>query len=152
MEEITIRLMEKRDKQAVSEFFDNLDEVAKRFFDINGANRRVTMRFFDDADTDARRRYVAMENGKMIGYVYLRDVDTMIPWLGIASVPEARGKHLGTKMLQTVIDWAKSAGKGGILLTTHKENFTAQHLYEKCGFKRLAVCEEIDEYLYLLRF
>lgn len=152
MDEIEIRLMQKDDKERVSRFFDTLDDTARRFFDIGGANRRRTMMFFDDSDTDARVRFVAIEGDEMIGYVYLRDTDTMIPWLGIAVSPAARGKHLGTRLMQTAKDWALSHGKGGILLTTHTENLAGQHLYEKSGYTRLGIDGNNGEYLYLLRF
>lgn len=49
---------------------------------------------------------------------------------------EARRKGYGEKLLQQVIQFAKDKGTKGILLETNEDNFVAQNLYEKSGFKR----------------
>ncbi|MCQ2385322.1 MAG: GNAT family N-acetyltransferase [Clostridia bacterium] len=151
-DDIVLRPMEQTDKEAVAAFFDSMDETGKRFFDIGGANRKVTMRFFDGSDTEPRKRFAAFLGKEMIGYVYLKETNRKIPWLGIAVSPKARGKHLGKRLMDYAAGWAEERGYGGILLTTHKENEAGQRLYEKCGYEKLGVFSANGEYLYLLRF
>lgn len=53
--------------------------------------------------------------------------------------------------MQTAHDHAVTAGKGGILLTTHVSNLRGQGLYERSGYERMGM-HSSGEILYLLRF
>ena len=147
-----IRLMEMGDRERVERFFDQMAPDSRSFFNRNNGNRNWAMRFFDGTDTQAMRRWIAVEDGEMVGYVFLWDIDTMIPWLGIAVAERLRGRHFGEKLIAEADTWCRGEGKGGILLTTHMANVRAQTLYEKCGFERLGVHGASNELLYLKRF
>jgi len=55
--------------------------------------------------------------------------------LGITLLKEYRGQGIGTRLMESVIEWAKG---GGVLtrieLEVYPHNARAIHLYEKCGF------------------
>lgn len=150
--EPNIRLIQPGDRDMMVQFFDQMGPEARVLFNRNNGNRNWAMQYFEGTDKLAMRRWVADDNGRMAGYVFLWDVDTMIPWLGIAVAEYMRGQHFGEKLIRTAEQWCREQGKGGIMLTTHMANVRAQALYERCGFERLGVHSASNELLYLLRF
>jgi RimJ/RimL family protein N-acetyltransferase len=75
----------------------------------------------------------------MIGTVILWDWTKPVPWFGICSRDGWQGQGLGNRMMTCAVEYAKQHGKGGILLTTHKENLRAQALYKKYDFETIGV-------------
>lgn len=138
------------DKKLVNDFFDNMGFDSKMFFNRGDGNRQNALKFFDGTLKN-HTCWMAVQNGKMVGYVFLWDVDKGVVWFGIAVSDELKGKGLGRKLAETAIDYAKDNGKGGVMLTTHCANFRGQALYEKCGFKKIGT-DPSGEYLYLLNF
>ena len=152
MNDITIRLIEPGDKDRLLRFFAQMAPDSRSFFNRHDGNLKWALRYFEGADTQAMRRWIAVQDGEMVGYVFLWDVDTMIPWLGIAVAESMRGRHFGQTLIETAEAWCRQEGKGGILLTTAMANVRAQVLYERCGFDRLGVHSQSNELLYLKRF
>ena len=154
MPEPLIRLMQMDDRDRVLRFFGQMGPDSRSFFNRNNGNLNWTLRFFDGTDKLAMRRWVAVDGDEMVGYVFLWDVNTMIPWLGIAVAESMRGKHFGQKLMDTAEQWCREQGKGGILLTTNVANLRAQILYERCGYARMGLYNEsnYNEILYLKRF
>ena len=150
IDNIQIREFTCNDKDLVTEFFDQMGGETRAFFNRNEGNRKTAMGYFDAAAQNTVF-FMAEQYGKMIGYVFLWDMDTMIPWLGISVHEEYKGKKLGKKLMDFVIDFAKEKSKGGILLTTHVANMRAQALYERSGFYYMGR-HTSGESLYLLRF
>jgi hypothetical protein len=74
-----------------------------------------------------------------------------VPWLGIAVSEEAKGCHLGTRLMEFAKNYALQHGKGGILLTTHRANIRGQALYEKSGYEYLGD-HKSGELMYILDF
>ena len=68
------------------------------------------------------------------GYGYVSDD---IPELGIALVKEARGKGLGTKLMNSIIEEAKRNGYKSLSLSVDVANTNAVNLYRKFGFIEL---------------
>ena len=152
MSEPVIRLLQKDDLERFSAFFEQMGPDSKLFFNRHDGNRSWGMRFFSGTETQDILRWVAVDDDKIVGYVFLWDIHTAIPWLGIAVAESMRGKHFGEKLIGHAKDWAIEHGKGGILLTTHLANLRAQTLYERCGFQRMGIDNGNLELLYLLRF
>lgn len=150
--ELEIRPMAMDDRDRVERFFAGLGASARAFFNRDGGNLQGARKFFDGTDAQDVRRWVAVENGEMVGYVFLWDVKTGIPWLGIATADCMRGRGLGGKLMNCAEAWCRAQNKAGILLTTHTANIHAQALYERCGFERLGFHFASGELLYLKRF
>ncbi|MDP9991069.1 putative acetyltransferase [Variovorax boronicumulans] len=55
--------------------------------------------------------------------------------LGIALLPEARGRGLGTQLLQAAIDRSWARGLTRIELSVRADNLNAKALYERLGFE-----------------
>lgn len=98
--------------------------------------------------------FVALEpnNSKPVGFTQLypkyssaRAVKNWI--LNDLYVEEAYRKHgVGSKLIETVMNFAKENGATFVEISTAKENFTAQKLYEQIGFKKQS--PEVDFYTY----
>lgn len=150
IENMIIRDFMPSDKELVTAFFDQMSGETRAFFDRADCNRRTAMKYF--AGGGQNMKYCLAEcGGKMAGYVFMWDLHTMIPWLGIAVAEEYKGKHLGRRLIAHMADYAREKGRGGILLSTHVANISAQSLYERTGFIRLGM-QSGSEALYLLRF
>ena len=87
----------------------------------------------------------------MIGYVFLYEASSSVPWLGIAVHEAYKGLGLGRRLIAHAVGRARSLGKGGVLLTTHVANLRGQSLYSRMGFERMGI-HTSGEVLYLLRF
>lgn len=86
----------------------------------------------------------------MIGYVFLWDIDTTLPWLGIALHDDYKGRWLGKKLIAHAHDWAQSNGKGGVILITAEDNLRGQKLYEGMGYQYYGI-HPSGERLYIKR-
>lgn len=89
-----------------------------------------------------RRTFIAVdkdENGKefVAGYVFLWELNTKAPWLGIAVSKVWKGRHLGRYLMRYAEEYCEKHGKGGIFLTTHIANVRAQKLYVRSGYRHL---------------
>jgi ribosomal protein S18 acetylase RimI-like enzyme len=74
---------------------------------------------------------------EMCGYVFLWDLHTQVPWLGVCVRDGYKGKGIGSMLMRHVETYCRERGKGGILLTTHVDNHKAQGLYEKVGYETI---------------
>ena len=74
-------------------------------------------------------------------------VDEKTPELAIAVVPNARGKGVGSALLDALLARARAAGHEAISLSVDKRNSGAIHVYEEHGFSRVA---ESDDSLTML--
>jgi RimJ/RimL family protein N-acetyltransferase len=152
---LQIRLMTAEDKPLAEEFFAQMSDISAGFFNMQRGNELRTYDFCDGRLSD-HEFWIASgreENGRefIAGIVFVWERESMLPWLGVAVAERLQGRHLGERLVRTVIDWCLGTGRGGILLTTHKNNIRGQKLYERCGFERHGVWHN-DEFLYILRF
>jgi ribosomal protein S18 acetylase RimI-like enzyme len=80
------------------------------------------------------------------GYAF---VDERTPELAIAVVPNARGKGVGSKLLDALLARAREAGYPTITLSVDRANAGAIELYQRHGFERVA--EDQDSVTMLAR-
>ena len=97
------------------------------------------------------RKYLAELDGKMLGFLVFYDYHWKSPWLGIALREDAKGMHLGTRLMAFAESYAREHGKGAIILTTHKDNVRGQALYKKSGYTYLGI-HTTGELLYIRYF
>ena len=153
MENIIIRPIIAGDEGAVNDFFDAMGGESRALFNRHGGNQAGVLDFCEKQNTDRRRYWMAEdEDGHMAGLVFLWDLHTGIPWLGIAVREDLKGQHLGRKLIAFAQDYARENGKGGIQLTTHLANLRGQVLYETMGFRRIGMHGSSGEWYYLFRF
>lgn len=145
-----IRQFEERDLPKIHAFFDQMGEESTKYFNTNDVNRIFAVKFVTEKNKSIIR-WLAEENDVMVGYVFLWDIDTTLPWLGIAVHDQYKGQGLGKKLIQHAHDWAEANGKGGVILITAKDNGRGQRLYEGMGYQNYGV-HPSGELLYIKRF
>ena len=72
-----------------------------------------------------------------------------VPELSIGVGPESRGRGIGTRVLEALVDVAREGGYRAISLSVETDN-PARRLYERAGFVRVA--DEGDAWTMLLEF
>ena len=95
---------------------------------------------------------VAIEDGFPVGAAWYRlfgndrpgygFVDEETPELAIAVVPSARGRGVGTKLLDALLARARAAGHDALSLGVDRDNSGAIELYERHGFERVGETED----------
>jgi len=81
--------------------------------------------------------YVAVASDRVLGYGILRGWDEgyQIPSLGIAFLPDARGKGLGRLFMTFLHAAARLRGAKRIRLKVYPDNTVAVKLYEDMGYR-----------------
>lgn len=102
---------------------------------------------------------IAIEGGFPVGAAWYRlfgaerpgygFVDERTPELAIAVVPSARGKGIGSELLDALLARAREAGYPSISLSVDRNNAGAIELYERHGFTRVG--EDADSVTMLAR-
>jgi GNAT superfamily N-acetyltransferase len=81
-------------------------------------------------------------NGETLGFVQMfptfSSIDAHRTWLlgDLFTAPVARGKGVGTLLMNTARDFARLMGAKGMTLETATDNYSAQRLYESLGYVR----------------
>lgn len=84
--------------------------------------------------------YAQDESGEVLGFVQLyplfSSVSARRTWLlnDLYTIDAARGRGIGSALLETAKKFAARTGAKGILLETGKDNISAQRLYEAQGY------------------
>ena len=81
--------------------------------------------------------WVAIVDGDVVGSLDLRrrERDPAVATLGLALVPEARGRGGGARLLQTALEYASETGMHKLDLEVWLENARAIGLYAANGFQ-----------------
>lgn len=78
--------------------------------------------------------FVAEHNGAVIGYAIFWSVTDQGELGNVAVAPEYRGKGIGTRLVEAVLDRAVEKGVREVFLEVRKSNSGAQNLYKAFGF------------------
>lgn len=148
---LSFREAVKGDEAMIDAFFDAMGGESRALFNRRGYNQRGLIKYCERPDK-TRRYWIAEAEGEMVGYVFFLDYNTSVPELGLAVREDLRGIHLGRELVAFAQNFAKDAGKGGIMLTTHVANVRAQALYEHMGFRCMGLCKNGTELFYLFRY
>jgi GNAT superfamily N-acetyltransferase len=91
---------------------------------------------------------VAERGGREVvaGYGFYLRWDQSVPALGIAVADAFQGLGLGHRLMQFLLDAARSHGRAGARLTVYDDNLRARRLYERFGFttRRLVHHMQVD--------
>ena len=148
MEEINIRSAELRDIPALGRL---LYEVHKVHSDVRpdlfkaGARKYTDEQLEEILQSGERPVFVAEQDEQVAGYAFcspkqlvgdrsMTDVRTL--YIDDLCVDEAtRGKHIGTKLYDFVLDFAKRQGYYNVTLNVWADNKAAVEFYEKIGLR-----------------
>lgn len=149
-EDLVIRPFGSDDRDLVVDFFANLGEEGTFFFNGDGINEKPALAWFEGKSRE-NLYFMAEINGNMVGFLVFYDYHYKTPWLGIAVRENAKGLHLGTRLMAFAENYAREHGKGAIILTTHEKNVRGQALYKKSGYTYLGT-HTTGERLYIHYF
>lgn len=129
---ITIRQAQAGDVQAIRKLRFSVRENV--LLDPSLASEEKTIR----ALTDEGRGWVAMEEGRLLGFsIALLSPPTI--WALFVD-PEQEGRGLGQRLLQEAVDWLWSEGAGVIRLSTDTDT-RAERFYDLQGWRAIGTNE-----------
>ena len=127
----------------------HLDQVARLFdayraFYGQPSNLQQSRDFIAERIArDESAIFLALDSsGEALGFVQLyptfSSIDAHRTWLlnDLFTTPAARGRGVGTLLMNTARAFALSTGAKGLVLETATDNFGAQRLYESLGYVR----------------
>lgn len=83
--------------------------------------------------------YVAVEKGRVVGYVCLMSLFEEAQILNIAVLPDYRGRGVARTLLQQAFAMAIEKGAEVVALEVRASNIVAISLYEQLGFSRVGI-------------
>ena len=126
--------------EPLTELFDLYRMFYKQESDLEGAKQFLSERISKDESV----AFIALDGKNPLGFVQLypsfSSVGMKRSWIlnDLYVKKEARGKGVGENLLKKAIEFAKETGAKGLFLETTNDNYNAQRLYEKIGFKKEA--------------
>ncbi len=86
--------------------------------------------------------FLAEDRGQAVGYAFARPgsapealaIERPLEVETVAVLPEARGRGIGTALMNAVDDWAREHGIEHLTLAVRTNNDGARRLYERRGF------------------
>ncbi len=155
-ENTIIRPIIESDTEIIYEYFMSFSEKTHYFFSPHALDKEFAQKLTgEDINNPDTRRFIVVrfcgEKEIVIGYFFFWNWTKKIPWFGIGARDGYQGMGIGNMMMNHAIKEAKKYNKGGILLTTKKDNIRAQGLYKKYGFEIIGE-EPRGEYLLILNF
>ncbi|HEY8916407.1 MAG TPA: GNAT family N-acetyltransferase [Chitinophaga sp.] len=95
-------------------------------------------------------RLAAVENNQVIGWAALTAVSGRCVYAGVGEVsvyihPDARGKNVGTQLLQALITESEANGFWTLQAGIFPENIASIKVHEKCGFRLVGRREKIGQ-------
>ncbi|WP_299862942.1 GNAT family N-acetyltransferase [uncultured Roseobacter sp.] len=92
--------------------------------------------FIAEHDPELERGWIAEEDGTRLGSIFcVRLSETAAKLRLFLLVPQARGKGLGKRLLETCMGFAKDRGYQGMQLWTHESHKAACALYKAHGWQ-----------------
>jgi ribosomal protein S18 acetylase RimI-like enzyme len=131
---VLVRPVTEKDIPRLQAFERDLSEESRELFTPHPYDDATLEEVVERARTGQDRVYVAMADGRVVGYFFLWHMDHPVPILGIGIVDAYQGQGLGKQFMRLLIEDAREEGRDGIDLTTMQRNDRAFSLYRKVGF------------------
>jgi GNAT superfamily N-acetyltransferase len=100
------------------------------------------------AAVTARARFVAETDGRVVGMAAGGESLSDSGSAALTSMwvdPGSRGRGTGGSLVRTVLEWARGAGFGKVLLWVTEDNPSAERLYERNGFTRTGESQPVRD-------
>ena len=142
---VEIRPMQPEDWPAVAEIF--VEGIATR-----GATFETEAPSYEsfDAGHHAAHRFVAVEDGRVVGWVALAPTSARACYAGVAEssvyiAESARGRGVGRALMEALVASAETAGIWTIHAGMFPENAASVALHESLGFRLVGRFERIAQ-------
>jgi RimJ/RimL family protein N-acetyltransferase len=131
---------EERHFESLYQALDTVAREKKYLAQIQAPLWEQSLAFYRNVLAEGFPHVVAVDAGdRVVGWCDVSPVfghsRAHIGILGIALLPEARGRGLGTQLLQAAIDRSWARGLTRIELSVRADNLNAKALYERLGFE-----------------
>ena len=94
LDDVVVREFRMDDKQLVTDFFDQMGGESRSFINRGDSSRILSMKFFEEI-TEDRVMFLAEYEGRMVGFIFLFENNTSIPFFGIAVHDAYKGRRIG---------------------------------------------------------
>lgn len=142
---IAIRSMTAADWQAVADIY-------QQGIDTENATLETAVPPYTTWDTNHRDdcRFVALQDGTIVGWAALSPVSGRCVYGGVAEVSvyvaqAAWGQGIGQMLLQTLVDASEQADIWTLQAGILRENEASQRLHARCGFREVGVREKLGQ-------
>ena len=95
--------------------------------------------FEEELKRDLARYFVAAQEGVVAAYLGYWEAPQEAHIINLAVGPSFRGKGLGRELMDYCLAYARKRGAGLATLEVRDGNGPARRLYEKCGFRLVAI-------------
>ncbi|HVZ81372.1 MAG TPA: ribosomal protein S18-alanine N-acetyltransferase [bacterium] len=95
--------------------------------------------FEEELHREAAHYFVMEVEGRVAGYMGYWEAPQEAHIINLAIGPDFRQKGLGAQMMDYCLDYAKKRGAALATLEVRQSNEAAQALYEKMGFRTVAI-------------
>lgn len=137
-----IKRLSNRHRKAFERFLSELDEETCRNYSHFGYQltcpSSIAAKVLNDVADHMTDGYVALKDSDVVGFGHLDRFEKKekrhVVKLGIVIAPGHRGKGVGRKLMEAIIDRARQAGVKKIWLATYANNTRALRLYRSLGF------------------
>ncbi len=143
--EIAVRLLLKTDWNSVSKIYKEGVATGIATFETECPNwNQWNIKYLQCC------RFVAIIENKVVGFAVLSPVSKREVYKGVAEVSvyvleNSRGKHIGEKLLNTLINESEKEGFWTLQAGIFSENKASINLHIKCGFRIVGVREKIGK-------
>lgn len=153
---MNIRRAEKKDIEKIKDLLNQVlmvhHNIRPDLFKSN-CRKYTDEELFEIIEDDQRPIFVAEDEEVVLGYAFLviikhlndnilTDIKTL--YIDDLCVDEnARGKHIGKKLYEYVLDYAKEIGCYNVTLNVWQGNDSAMTFYERCGLKPQKIGMEV---------
>lgn len=119
-------IIEKMTKEHLKQIKDILQEQFDEFWNANVLNEELENPLSD--------YIVAIENGEVVGYAGIWQPIDEGHITNIVTKKDKRGNHIGTRMLEEIINLARTKNLKSVTLEVNEHNKPAINLYKKYNF------------------
>ena len=95
--------------------------------------------FEEELHRQAAHYFVVEEEGQVAGYMGYWEAPQEAHIINLAIGPKFRKRGLGLRMVEACLDYAAKRGARLATLEARESNAAARRLYEKCGFRFVAI-------------
>ena len=135
---ISIRKATIQDVKVIASLFDGYRVFYKQSSDMPAAEKFIRERIVNNESVI----FIAESKNTAVGFTQLYPIFSSVgmkrTWLlnDLFVAPDARGKGIADALLQAAQQWGAETNSRWLMLQTARDNFPAQKVYERNGWKR----------------